>query len=134
MAWPSDMSSFGSLAACRCHFGMDDALWAAYIASSGDPGGDYRLLAALPPTVVATIAEHATLMDGSQVTPVEAAQFCLVCRFARWKRHADRGLDMIHGTQCPRHLRGLNSNFERHHPNRKMIVIADLDSVQRFPQ
>ena len=94
MAWPGDLSSYGSLSACRTFFGVADETWTAFTQAAGDPGEDVRLLAALPPLVVAACAESATPPSGVNLSPVQAAQCGLVYRLARRKVHNDNGLDL----------------------------------------
>eukprot|EP00435_Cladocopium_sp_Y103_P024496 s339_g6.t1 len=94
MAWPTDLSSFGSLAACRQHFGVTAELWTSFIAAAGDPGDDYRLLAALPSNAVAATIEAVVLPAGQPITVVQAAQLGLVYRLAKRKLHVDSGLDL----------------------------------------
>eukprot|EP00435_Cladocopium_sp_Y103_P001861 s2500_g1.t1 len=94
MSWPSDLSTFGSLRSCCAHFGVSPELWRAFTRAAGDPGDDFRLLAALPPTAVAASAESTTLDNGDQVTMIQAVQLGLVYRLARRKLHSESGLDM----------------------------------------
>ena len=94
MAWPADLSGFGQLSACRAHFAVPDAVWNAFVTTAGDPGEDIRLLAALPPAVMARSAETATLASGDGLTAIQAAQLGCVYRLARRKVHVDSGLPL----------------------------------------
>ena len=73
---------------------MEDAVWTAFVQSAGDPGDDYRLLGALPPSAMAAAVEGATLPNGEQLTVIQAAQLGLVYRLARRRIHVDAGLDL----------------------------------------
>ena len=94
MSWPLDLSAFSSLRAARALFSVDDAVWTAFVQSAGGPGDDHRLLAALPPSAIAAAVEGAALVNGDQLTVIQAAQLGLVYRLARRKIHADAGLDL----------------------------------------
>eukprot|EP00435_Cladocopium_sp_Y103_P069897 s29_g34.t1 len=94
MAWPIDMSPYGSLSACRRHYGVSAELWECFIQAAGDPGEDYRLLAALPPNAVAATIEATVLPSGQSISVVQAAQLGLVYRLAKRKLHVDSGLDL----------------------------------------
>ena len=96
MAWPVELAAFDSLRASRAFFGVEDAVWTAFTRAAGDPGDDFRLLAAPPPAAVAATTEAATLETGEHLTVVQAAQLGLVYRLARRKLHVDSGLDLRH--------------------------------------
>ena len=96
MAWPTDLAAFSSLRAARAYYGVEDTIWGAFTQAAGDPGDDYRILAALPPSAVAATIENATMEDGSSLTVVQAAKLGLVYRLARRKLHVDQGLDIQH--------------------------------------
>ena len=55
-------------------------LWAAFCSARGDPGEDLRLVASVPPVVVAQILLAATLPGGRRFTPMEATQVGMVYR------------------------------------------------------
>ena len=94
MAWPLELAPFSSLRACRAFYGVEDPVWDAFIRAAGDPGDDYRLLAALPPAALAATTEAATMVSGEHLTVVQAAQVGLVYRLARRKLHVEAGLDI----------------------------------------
>ena len=94
MAWPVELAPFSSLRACRAFYGVEDPVWDAFIRAAGDPGDDYRLLAALPPAALAATTEAATMVSGEHLTVVQAAQVGLVYRLARRKLHVEAGLDI----------------------------------------
>ena len=94
MAWPLELAPFSSLRACRAFYGVEDSVWDAFIRVAGDPGDDYRLLAALPPAALAATTEAATMVSGKYLTVVQAAQVGLVYRLARRKLHVEAGLDI----------------------------------------
>eukprot|EP00435_Cladocopium_sp_Y103_P075273 s22_g55.t1 len=96
MAWPTDLSAYGSLAACQRHYGVTQELWSSFIQAAGDPGDDYRLLAALPANAVAATIEATVLPSGQSISVVQAAQLGLVYRLAKRKLHVDSGLDLAH--------------------------------------
>eukprot|EP00435_Cladocopium_sp_Y103_P013191 s2919_g3.t1 len=94
MVWPTDLSPYSSLAACRQFFGVSAELWNSFIQAAGDPGDDFRLLAAIPSNAIAATVEATVLPDGQSITVVQAAQLGLVYRLAKRKLHADMGLDL----------------------------------------
>ena len=66
--WPADLGPYTSLAECRRFFGVDDGLWAAWVASAGDPQDDYRVMAPIPPAAMAAVSEAALLPNGDPLT------------------------------------------------------------------
>ena len=68
--------------ACRAYLVFRIQCGLAFTRSAGDPGDDFRLLAALPPAAIAATTEAATLDSGDHLTVVQAAQLGLVYRLA----------------------------------------------------
>ena len=94
--WPADLGPYTSLAECRRFFGVDDGLWAAWVASAGDPQDDYRVMAPIPPAAMAAVSEAALLPNGDPLTVTQAAQLGLVYRLARRVWRVKNWLDLIH--------------------------------------
>ena len=94
MAWPVNLQAFGSLLACRQHWGVEDAVWESFTKAIGDPGDNAQLLASLPPSTFAQAVEATELTDGSKLSVIQATQLGLVYRLARRKLHLDNGLDL----------------------------------------
>ena len=74
--WPS--SSVTSLPAVLEFYAVTTELWAAFTAAIGDPGEDMRILASIPPEIIARTCTSATMTDGRRLTPVEAIHLGLV--------------------------------------------------------
>ena len=94
MLWPLDLQAFSSLRACRAFFQVSDEVWQSFVQAAGDPGDDYRLLAAIPPRIMAATTEQAQLPSGDGLSVIQATQLGLVYRLARRKQHHDAGLDL----------------------------------------
>ena len=67
----------------KLFYQMEDGVWSAFVSRAGDPGEDMRLLASLPPPVIATACEVAELSDGTPLTAIQAAHVGLVYRLCR---------------------------------------------------
>ena len=81
-AW-ANLNDVTDVAAARRHFGVQDAVWDAWVAQVGDPGMDLRLLAALPRTALQGGCQTATLPGGQGFTAIQATQVGLLWRLAR---------------------------------------------------
>ena len=62
------------------HFAVPQACWDAFCQSVGDPGNDIRVVASLPPQLVADALLACRLPSGRRVTAVEATQVGMVFR------------------------------------------------------
>ena len=81
-AW-ANLNGIADVPAARRHFGVEDAVWTAWIAQVGDPGNDLRLLAALPRTALQGGCQTATLPGGQGFSAIQATQVGLLWRLAR---------------------------------------------------
>ena len=81
-AW-ANLNDVTDVAAARRHFGVQDAVWDAWVAQVGDPGMDLRLLAALPRTALQGGCQTAILPGGQGFTAIQATQVGLLWRLAR---------------------------------------------------
>ena len=73
------------------HYGVDAAVWRAFINRCGDPGQDIRMIGALPPQVIAAACAAAEVAPGQSLTAIQASQIGLVYRLARRILHTRSG-------------------------------------------
>ena len=65
------------------HYGIEIAVWRAFISRCGDPGQDMRMIGALPPQVISAACAAAEVAPGQSMTAIQASQIGLVYRLAR---------------------------------------------------
>ncbi len=87
--WPGP--SVTTLGGVRAHFGLEDAVWQAFIQTAGDCGDDPRPLAAVPPAVFRRCVTDATLPDAQRLTVMQASQLGMVYRAVRRMMHLQTG-------------------------------------------
>ena len=118
MSWPTDLSGYGSLVASRSFLGVTEDLWKALVDVVGDPKDDYRLLAALPSTVVQAAIEATILPNVDPISLVQAAQLGLVYHLAKREQHGIRfgseSLDRS-GSLGTQHCCSEHTNCRGHH-------------------
>ena len=90
---PFSLASMNLLLGLTFLCAVPQALWRSFTEQAGDPGDDLKLLAALPPTVVAAALAQAQLPDGSPLTAVQASQVGLVFSLSRRILHTLAGGD-----------------------------------------
>ena len=71
--------------------GVDDDVWDAVVAQTGDPREDLRLVAALPRLVLVQASSQALLPNGNSLAAIQATQVGLVWRTARLITHINSG-------------------------------------------
>ena len=84
---------WGGLGDIKTYYQLPQEVWNAFVEMAGDPGDDLKLLAALPPEVVAASLSRAKLGDGEYLTAVHASHVGLVYRLARRILHVKGGGD-----------------------------------------
>lgn len=84
---------WGGLGDIKTYYQLPPEVWNAFVEMAGDPGDDLKLLAALPPEVVAASLSRAKLGDGEYLTAVHASHVGLVYRLARRILHVKGGGD-----------------------------------------
>ena len=87
--WPP--STCTSTSSVLRFFAVNDNLWDAFCGAIGDPGEDLRLIAALPPEVIAESLAATRLPNGRRLTPVEAIQVGMVYRACHRLIHLQGG-------------------------------------------
>lgn len=80
-----------SVNALVTHYGVEAAVWNAFIQRCGDPGQDIRMIGALPPQVIAAACAAAEVRPGQSMTAIQASQIGLVYRLARRILHTRAG-------------------------------------------
>ena len=81
------------LSEIKTYYNMPAPVWTSFTEMAGDPGEDMKLLAALPPEVVAASLSRARLPDGEFLTAINASHVGLVYRLARRILHVQGGGD-----------------------------------------
>ena len=93
--WPTQSLGMRlrDLTAVRNHYNLSSEVWDAVVEQMGNPGNDLRLLGALPPSVLATALERATLPDGQPLSALQAAHVGLVYNLTKRILHTISGGD-----------------------------------------
>ena len=84
---------FTTVTAVREHYQLPDPVWRSFIEVCGDPNDDLKLLAVLPPRIVAASLERAQLPEGSFLSAIQASHVGLVYNLARRIVHTRGGGD-----------------------------------------
>jgi len=84
---------FTTVTAVREHYQLPDQVWRSFIEVCGDPNDDLKLLAVLPPRIVAASLERAQLPDGGYLSAIQASHVGLVYNLARRIVHTRGGGD-----------------------------------------
>ena len=88
---PVALGHLRSVTDLQTYLALTDEVWQAFLQVIGDPGGDFRPLAALPRLVVVEAVSKTVLPSGLALSPVQAAQVGLMWRSARMVVHLRAG-------------------------------------------
>ena len=88
---PIALGHLRSISELRTYLAVADEVWQAFLQVIGDPGDDFRPLAALPRLVVVEAVSKTVLSSGLALSPVQAAQVGLMWRSARMVVHLRAG-------------------------------------------